>query len=152
MTAGRSLVKAVDSYQNYANGTYIVLNECEWQPKLTTYQKQNYCLDVREPNTRDKVLVTKFGGAPKYLIWSKLSNQFMQCTDVYITAPYENERYMFDIFYADDDYFYSPSCCFIANDNVNIPFVDDGLTICKCTQHDINVIEDKPVIKKGSNS
>ena len=146
MTSGRSLVKITKNYKNdVANGTYIVINQCDWQPKLAPSFKQNYCLGVREPNPSDKK--TRFGGAPKYLIWNYLS---VECTHFYITAPYENEQDMFNIFYQQDqdDYFYSPSCCFIANDNVNIPLVDDGLTMCECTQQHIDIIEGKPVIKK----
>ena len=154
MTSGRSLVK-VDS-KNDEHGTYTVSNQCAWKSKFihhgediqygSTQTNNFYCLGVREPNDGDHR--TTFALDPRYLIWNKKSGG--ECENFYITAAYDNERHMFNIFYEQNKRFYSPSCCVIANDNVNIPGVDDGLTMCQCVdKRDINIIKGKPVIKKG---
>ena len=100
--------------------------------------------------------LTSFGISPKYLFWSSVRN-YQACEKFYVTSAFDNETDMFDIFYqaSDNDEYYSPTCCFLSNDNVNTPIVDQGLTMCKCNKDgffsDINIIDidgKKPVIKK----
>ena len=163
MTSGRSLMWVAD--KNHENGTYAIVHHCSWEGKFRDdagayAASTHFCLDVRQPNTGDKL--TTLGLAPKYLFWNE---QYLEgsptweykgkltpsgtCKYFYITAAYDNEKDMFNIFYKQDDHFWSPSCCVVSNDNVNVPFVDDGLTMCKCDESDINIIKGKPVIKKG---
>ena len=169
-TSGRSLVSARAGHENHENGRYKISNYCTWRDtsfllpedhddyldkKYEEFDSGGFCLGVREANPGD--LRTTFAVDPKYLIWNQIKdcsirrnfNHDGKCKYFYITAPYDNEKDMFNIFHQQDDHFYSPSCCVVANDNANIPGVDNGLTMCKCEEQDINIIQGKAVIKKG---
>ena len=153
MTSHRSLVKV--AHKNHENGTYTINNYCGLKGKqnIDAHWPRDICLDVREPNITDKF--TTLGLAPKYLFWNQtLFRGELEPSGAckkyfYITAAYDNEQDMFNIFYKQDNHFYSPSCCVVSSDNVNVPFVDNGLTMCKCWESDISIIKDKPVINKG---
>ena len=156
-TKGRSLMKAKFAT---VSGTVRIYNNCLWAQKLygtspmgmaAPYQ---LCLGVREPQISDKL--TTVAISPKYLIWRQAST-FDHCESFYVTSGFDNEKDMFDIFWQSptNDKFYSPSCCYVSNDNVNTPIVDSGLTMCRCwasgIKRDINIIEGSPVLRKGWN-
>ena len=141
-TSGRSLVMIAD--KNHGNGTCTIHNACTWNGKVSNQRTSSsfntQCLGVRK---------STLGAVPMYLIWNAKYRARGECKYFHITAAYKNEQDMFNIFYQQGADFYSPSCCVIAYDNVNIPIVDSGLSMCKCGEQDINIIENKPVLKKG---
>ena len=104
MTSGRSLVK-VDS-RNDEHGTYTVSNRCAWKSKITHYGEEFAYAGSRDSNSQC-LGVRAFDMTPQYLVWSSEP----QCQYFYITAAYEHEKDMFNIFYKHEKYFYSPSCC-----------------------------------------
>ena len=79
-----------------------------------------YCLNVREPQISDKL--TSIAKSAKYLFWNVVEDD-AECESFYVTSAFDDETDMFDIFYqaSDNDEYYSPTCCFLSNDNVNTP-------------------------------
>ena len=132
-----------------------IFNNCLWMPKTSPTKKKTgllfpskFCLNVRKSQILDKFIA--LGLPRKYLIWSSVQTE--QCEDFFVTSAFDIEKDMFDIFWESpkSNEFYSPTCCWISNDNVNVPIVDDGLTMCQCYWNlDYSIIDGIPVAKKG---